>query len=455
MTRPPTTRADRRPDPGTGAALVPERPGLAPGVRLVGRQRDGGFEEQQWLVERGDRFLQVSELIYRVLEYLDGRRTLEEIATQVTNASRWTVTADHVQQLVTVKLAPLGLVAGIGAAAPNSIPADERGRLSPLAVNLRLRVLGPGLIEPVTRRLQRLYLPAVMIPILIAVVIAHGFLYAGGGVGPGVTEVLRHPFLSIAVVAIFVATAALHELGHASALRYGGGHVRGIGVGVYLIYPIFFTDTTDAYRLGRWSRVRVDLGGFYFHLVAAATLVVVAALTGASWLLVAVVVIDMEVLRQLLFPFVRLDGYWLFADLTGIPDLFSRFRPFLSSLLRGGRRADSRLPALKPAVTRVFAGYVAITIVVLSVLLVEAATRAPGVLDTARRSLLVQKMALTTLLERSDLPGALAAGLQMAILLAPLLGAAAMGALLVGQLAKAVFRRAGSRSLWRAPPRRS
>ena len=34
-----------------------------------------------------------------------------------------------------------------------------------------------------------------------------------------------------------------------------------MGAGLYLVWPAFYTDVTDSYRLGRAGRLRTDLGG--------------------------------------------------------------------------------------------------------------------------------------------------------------------------------------------------
>jgi hypothetical protein len=58
-----------------------------------------------------------------------------------------------------------------------------------------------------------------------------------------------------------VASAAFHECGHATACRYGGARPGNIGVGSYLVWPSFFTNVTDSYRLDQAARIRTDLGG--------------------------------------------------------------------------------------------------------------------------------------------------------------------------------------------------
>ena len=46
------------------------------------------YQNQQWLIQRGDRYLQVSEVLYRVAEHCDGTRTEDDIAVLVSAATR-------------------------------------------------------------------------------------------------------------------------------------------------------------------------------------------------------------------------------------------------------------------------------------------------------------------------------------------------------------------------------
>src|SRR5215217_5948394 len=59
-----------RPEPNRPSAMprIPERPVLAPNVELVGELRGTGFEDRQWLVQRDGRFIQLTELFYRIAE---------------------------------------------------------------------------------------------------------------------------------------------------------------------------------------------------------------------------------------------------------------------------------------------------------------------------------------------------------------------------------------------------
>jgi putative peptide zinc metalloprotease protein len=190
----------------------------------------------------------------------------------------------------------------------------------------------------------------------------------------------------LVLLPVILLGAVCHEFGHASALRYGGGRARSIGVGLYLIYPAFYTDTTDSYRLGRWARVRTDLGGIYFHLLFAIGLVAAYLITGHAFLPLAILLINLDMARQLI-PFVRLDGYWLLSDLTGIPDLFTHMGSFIRDTATRSLREARQAANLKPWAEKVFLIYLLVTIPVLTFLAVFFITRVPGLVETILHSL--------------------------------------------------------------------
>jgi putative peptide zinc metalloprotease protein len=279
-----------------------------------------------------------------------------------------------VRQLIQTRLIPLGLIStGDGSPVPQR---DDRGG-SALQVNMRTRVLSPRVIEPIARVLQVLFAPQVLIPLLLIMASAHAWLYLVHGVADSLRATVYTPGGLVLALALMLVSAVFHEFGHAAGLRYGGGRVQRMGAGFYLVYPTFYTDTTDGYRLGRWARLRTDLGGIYFHLIFALGIMTVYFATGQEVLLAVVVLINGDILYQLL-PYVRLDGYWVLADLTGIPDMFSHIGPFLRGALPVPGAARSKLPRLKPWVRAAFIAYIVLTAPVLGLfflLMVEGVPR--------------------------------------------------------------------------------
>jgi hypothetical protein len=180
------------------------------------------------------------------------------------------------------------------------------------------------------------------------------------------------------------------------------------------------TDTTDSYRLSRWARVRTDLGGFYFSLIFALGVMALYWASGQEFLLLVVVLIGLDILYQSLV-FVRFDGYWALADLTGIPDFFSQMCAFVRSVLPLPGWKGAKLPDLKPWVKAVFAAYILVTIPILALIFFVMVRMVPTTILTAWDSfhLLTQDFAHAQ--SHRDLLGVVAAATQMLILALPVL----------------------------------
>jgi putative peptide zinc metalloprotease protein len=414
---------------------VPERPALAPGVGLIGQMEGTGFKERQWLVMRAGRFLQVTELVYRILEQTTGERTLPEIAVGVTQSTDWEVSAEQVRYLLKTRLIPGGLVATAdGSAVP---PAGGRPR-SALQVHLRTRLIGPRVLDPLSSVLQLLYAPPLAIPLLAAIAIAHWWSYFVHGVGDGLRAALSEPGGLLVVLGLGIVAGLFHELGHAAALRYGGGRPRGIGAALYWIYPVFYCDVTDSYRLGRGARLRTDVGGIYFHLISALVAVVLYRLTGYEFLLAMVPLITLLVLREWI-PFMRLDGYWVLADLTGVPDFFSQMGPFLRSLLPMSVAVGNRLPPLRRWVKVVFAVYMVATIPMLFLLCYVLVAGVPYAILTTWQALLRQIELFSDGQRTGDVLRMATTGVQMLLLALPALGSVYLLLTLGRGLARAIW----------------
>jgi putative peptide zinc metalloprotease protein len=153
-----------------------------------------------------------------------------------------------------------------------------------------------------------------------------------------------------------VVSAVFHECGHAAGCRYGGGRPGVIGVGIYLVWPSFFTNVTDSYRLDRAGRLRTDLGGLYFNLIFILALAGIYTVTSAEILLLVTAITHLEMLEQLL-PFIRFDGYFILSDLVGVPDLFARVAPILRNAVPGGPK-DPRVTGLRRRARIVVTGWV-------------------------------------------------------------------------------------------------
>ncbi len=336
-------------DAAPGSGQVPR---LAEGVELLGEYQNSGYSQPPSLIRRPDgQVIQMSPLLYRVICWIDGSRGPDAIAERVSEDLGRSLNADQVRYLITAKLLPLGVVVaagGVPAAAPKADPL------------LALRARGTLLPERAANVAGALLRPLFRWPVVVAVVgsvLAVDFwLFTVHGLGGGLRQVLRDPVDLLIVLGLSVASAAFHECGHATGCRYGGARPGVIGVGIYLVWPSFFTNVTDSYRLSRAGRLRTDLGGLYFNLIFMLALAGIYSATSAEVLLLIIAITHLEMLEQLV-PFVRFDGYFILSDLVGVPDLFARVAPILRSAVCKGPK-DPRVTGLRRRVRIVVTGWV-------------------------------------------------------------------------------------------------
>ena len=357
---------------------------LAEGVELCGEYRGSGYVEPRHLVRRGDgRMVELSPLLYSVAATLDGNRAVAEVATAVGASRGRPITAEGIAYLVETKLRPLGVV---GTAA--GVPPRTTGQ-PVLGLAMRGAVVPKALVARIAGALRPLFLPPIVAAALLALVTVDTWLLAGHRLSGGINALVLEPALLPFLVGLMVVGGAFHELGHATASRYGGAEPGVIGAGIYLLWPVFYNDLNDSYRLSRAGRLRADLGGVYFNVVFILVLVAVYSLTGYEALLVGVAAQHLAILQQFL-PFVRLDGYYVVSDVAGVPNLFGHIRPIMSSWLLRGRRNPVEQP-LRRGARVIVTAWVLLTVPLLGACLVLLVVRLPSVvglgLESARTHL--------------------------------------------------------------------
>ena len=324
---------------------------LVEGVELLGAYKDSGYSQPPSLVRRADgQVIQMSPLLYQVTCRIDGSRDPDAIAALVSADLGRSLDAAQVRYLITAKLLPLGVVAAGGV--PRALP-----RANPLfSLRARATLLPERIVNLIGAFLRPLFRWPVVVAVAGSMLAVDWWLFAVHGLGGGIQQVLRDPVDLLAVLGLSLVTAVFHECGHAAGCRYGGARPGVIGVGIYLVWPSFFTNVTDSYRLSRAGRLRTDLGGLYFNLIFMLALAGIYAATSSEVLLLVIAVTHVEMLDQLL-PFVRFDGYFILSDLIGVPDLFARVVPIIKSVLPAGRR-DPRVTGLRRGARIAVTGWV-------------------------------------------------------------------------------------------------
>ncbi|MFL6161817.1 MAG: hypothetical protein ACJ74U_06270 [Jatrophihabitantaceae bacterium] len=413
------------------ATDVPVR---ATGLELIGEMPGSGYRRPPALVRRRDgQTLQLTRLLYLLLEAVDGHRNYAEIATGVSAAFGRSISADNARALVEDKLRPLGLIR-----LPDGAEPEVRKANPLLALRFRWVVSNPAVTRRITAPFARLFNPLLVLAVVVAFVLITKWVLFDQGLGFAAHQAFASPGMLLAVFAITLVSAGFHEFGHAAAARYGGATPGAMGSGLYLIWPAFYTDVTDSYRLGRGGRLRTDLGGLYFNALLSVGIFGLWWLTGWDALLLIIGAQLIQMIRQLP-PLIRFDGYHVLADLTGVPDLFHQIKPTLAGLLPG-RWRDPRARLLKPWARAVVTLWVVLVVPLMLLTVLAMVLSLPRIVASAAVSFDHQWAQLLDRVAAGDLVGGLAKVLAVIAVVLPIFGVGYMLSRSVRQLGRSVLR---------------
>ena len=310
----------------TVMSSLPPFPRLRSGVSIV--PFFSSAKEETYLVLLPDgRSLQTTRRLYELITQLDGSRTTEEIAQNLSGMWNYSIRPTDVRDWIDRYIIPHDLLAP----APD-LPPPEPSPPSKSPSTKGIVLIPERLAEPVTRRLRLLFHPLCSLPLLWASALCHGLIYLDllSGTGTGLFSFIPPPAYLIGYLVAFL-SVLFHEFGHLSACQYFHCPHGEIRVGLYLIFPVFYANVSPAWRLKRKARVVVDLAGMYFQLLVTIPVYLLFHLTREPVWLLLFLELDAMILFSL-NPFLRFDGYWLCSDLLGVPNLRSRSQLLLRTL---------------------------------------------------------------------------------------------------------------------------
>lgn len=347
---------------------------------------DVGTRHAAWLViaPNGTRF-QTGRGLKDILELIDGRRTLGEICELLSLRSGQLVDPEVIASTILATARAAGLLGldeevGDEGAASLTKPRARGPRLdlNPLTMNplrMTIPVLPQRFIAPMSRVGAALFRPTAFTLGWIVIAVAFAFLlrdYGQYAADVRANRITGYQYGIAYLLAMF--SVLVHELGHASAAKRFGAETGTIGVGLYLVFPAFFADVSDVWRLKSRQRLLVDIGGVYFQLLVGVAYYLAYLQSGQRvfvWALLAIVVMVVFSLN----PLFKFDGYWMVSDALGIPNLRRRagdaLSAFIHDMFAPAEARGPRSPLLSMGRTRYgfFFGYAIISQVFLIAIL--------------------------------------------------------------------------------------
>ncbi|PPC75546.1 peptidase M50 [Pokkaliibacter plantistimulans] len=121
----------------------------------------------------------------------------------------------------------------------------------------------------------------------------------------------------------------IHEMGHAYLAKRAGCRVQSIGLAFIVLFPLFYTDVTDAWKLkDHRQRILIGAGGILAELTLACMALLAWTLlpegpartaafmlSSATWITTVIVNLN---------PLMRFDGYFLLSDFWRVENLQER-----------------------------------------------------------------------------------------------------------------------------------
>lgn len=325
--------------------------GLKLRLRSYARIHRSSFRGQVWYIlqdRTSGRFHRFAPETYLVISLMDGERTMEQVWDLACNQLKDKVlTQDEFIQLLG-QLHSADVLSG-------DVPPDieelstrgtrQRNRkllmkfINPLAI--RFGLLDPDEFLAATMPLVR-PLFSLFGALLFVAVLGYAAMLAAMNWGE-LTENVTDNALAAGNIALLLMAypiiKALHELGHAYAIKRWGGEVHEIGIMLLVFMPVPYVDASDSLAFqNKWQRALVGGAGILVEMLLASIALIVWV--NAEEGLVRAFAFNVMLIggvSTLLFngnPLLKFDGYYVLSDLAEIPNLASRSNQYLGYLIK-------------------------------------------------------------------------------------------------------------------------
>ena len=362
--------APREETPAAGFSFRPET-GLPALRRDLQITQVSYRRRRSWVVKDpvSLRYYRWGEWDYRVAKLLDGKRRIEEIASDLSRAFDREVDSEQVRTTVN-NLLSTGLLRNTGTVARRLHESrsemvrkkKKKTRFLVLAskvISFKITLFDPDLLlMRMSKKLGFLWTPGA-VAVLAAMLAASAWLMLANqaSLAERMPDLLGWENLTILWL-VMIAVKIVHEFGHGLACKHYGGEVHEMGAMFILLSPFLFCNASDSWTFREKNkRLVVNFGGIYLELF-------LAAVAAALWVLTQPGIFNQICFNVMLVcsvltiffnanPLMKFDGYYALSDWMEIPNLKERGDRALISgvagLLTGGQgiNPDPMVSALR------------------------------------------------------------------------------------------------------------
>lgn len=148
------------------------------------------------------------------------------------------------------------------------------------------------------------------------------------------------------IMLLYLPTIFFHEIGHVAACKKFTGRSSEIGMGIYIIFPVFFSSISAIWHGKKEERVIANLAGIYMQLWCMIIFIILYLTTKTPIFIHMIFLTGVYNFIQLL-PFIRSDGYWLLSDLTSTPNLLSKAKKIVAETVMPPYKFNQKVKSKK------------------------------------------------------------------------------------------------------------
>lgn len=324
--------------------MLTSPPSTQRAIPLIGRRDldvvQVTFQGVAWRIVKDPVALQhhrLREDHYRVLELLDGKRSLEDIRDVIRKEHptvyhslrdlQQLITELHQQELARSMRAGQGTVL-LQEATRAWWKKFRQSAMNPLSIQT------PGLdpqrlLDALLPYVGWIFHPALMIVCAIFVACGMGWLSVHFDQFQSKLPEFQQFFGWPNVVymwAVLGGAKILHEFGHGLSCRRYGAECHGMGIMLLVFSPCLYCDVTDSWMLkNKWERIVIGAAGMYVEAILSGIAVILWWNTGDGLLNhLCLNLFFVTTVTTVIFnanPLMRYDGYYMMADFLEIPNL--------------------------------------------------------------------------------------------------------------------------------------
>jgi len=281
------------------------------------------------------RFWKIGLLEYEICTLLDGKRSIQSVASILANRSKLGVRAG-VEQIVATGmwLLRIGIVESLGTdptADHGEPPKPEAAKAKPSRMFdpsfFRIPVFSPESVDRYARGLTWLISVPCMVIAAILWLVAGLMAFQNREELALLGRKLFVPGSQWWLLIAWFVLKAVHEAGHAIANTSVGAKSNGAGIGMMFFAPSPFVDVTSLWTVpNRWSRMLVSAAGMLFEITLAALAVICACtIESSSIKFLCFTIASLGTFTTIAFngnPLMRYDGYYILVDWIDRPNLW-------------------------------------------------------------------------------------------------------------------------------------